>query len=136
MKDHCEDWRLPWQSSIKISPSNAGGVGLIPGQGAKILYDLWPKKSKHKQQKYYNKSNKDFLKWSTLTNLKKKKRLLWGLNTLTNIKYFHEYVLNPTYVLTLTISEICYFDIYFKDMFIILHCFITMFKLHPAKKHF
>ena len=25
-------------------PSNAGGVGLMPGQGAKIPHALWPKK--------------------------------------------------------------------------------------------
>ena len=27
-------------------PSNAGGVGLMPGQGAKIPHALWPKKKK------------------------------------------------------------------------------------------
>ena len=27
---------------VKTSPSNAGGVDLIPGQGAKILHALWP----------------------------------------------------------------------------------------------
>ena len=26
----------------KASPSDAEGVGLIPGQGAKILHALWP----------------------------------------------------------------------------------------------
>jgi len=29
---------------IKTSPSNAGGVGLILGWGAKILHALWTKK--------------------------------------------------------------------------------------------
>ena len=28
---------------VKISPSNAGGMASIPGWGAKILHDLWPK---------------------------------------------------------------------------------------------
>ena len=28
---------------VKTSPSNVGGVGLIPGQGAKISHALWPK---------------------------------------------------------------------------------------------
>ena len=40
----------------------AGGMGLIPGQEAKIPHALWPKKTKinKKQQQYYNKFNKDF----------------------------------------------------------------------------
>ena len=32
---------------VKTLPSNAGGVGLIPGQRAEIPPALWPKKSKH-----------------------------------------------------------------------------------------
>ena len=34
---------------VETSPSNAGGVGLIPGQGAKISHALWPKKQNVKQ---------------------------------------------------------------------------------------
>ena len=34
---------------VKILPSNAGGVGSIPGQGAKISHALWPKKQNVKQ---------------------------------------------------------------------------------------
>ena len=37
---------------------SAGGVGLIPGQGAKIIHASGPKKIKQKQ--YCNKLNKDF----------------------------------------------------------------------------
>ena len=37
---------------VKTSPSGAGSVGLIPGEGAKILHASWPKKPEHKQQKY------------------------------------------------------------------------------------
>ena len=33
---------FPGGQVVKTSPSNAGGVGLIPGQGAKILHALWP----------------------------------------------------------------------------------------------
>ena len=33
---------------VGTSPSNAGGVGLIPGQGARIPDALWPKKKKNK----------------------------------------------------------------------------------------
>ena len=29
---------------VKISPSNAGGAGLVPGLGAEILHTLWLKK--------------------------------------------------------------------------------------------
>ena len=44
---------------VKTLPSNAGGVGLIPGRGAKIPYALWPKKQDIKQKQYCNKFNKD-----------------------------------------------------------------------------
>ena len=33
---------------VKTSPSNAGGVGLIPGQGAKIPHASGPKTPKHR----------------------------------------------------------------------------------------
>ena len=46
---------------VKTSLSNAGGVGLIPGWGAKISYGLGPENQKHKKQKqYFNKFNRDF----------------------------------------------------------------------------
>ena len=35
---------------VETSPSGAGGVGLIPGQGAKIPHASWPKKSKHETE--------------------------------------------------------------------------------------
>ena len=35
---------------VRTSLSNAGGVGSIPGQGAKILHASWPKKPKHKTE--------------------------------------------------------------------------------------
>ena len=38
---------VPGGPVVKTLPSNAGGVGLIPGWGAKIPHALWPKKSKH-----------------------------------------------------------------------------------------
>ena len=34
---------------VKTSPSSVGGVGLIPGWGAKIPHASWPKKQKLKQ---------------------------------------------------------------------------------------
>ena len=49
---------------VRTSPSNAGGAGSIPSQGANIPHaSLWPKKPKHTQQKQCdNKFNKDYLK--------------------------------------------------------------------------
>jgi len=45
---------------VKTSPAKARGVGLIPGQGAKFLYALWPKYQNIKQKQYCNIINKDF----------------------------------------------------------------------------
>ena len=42
---------------VKASPSNAGGAGSIPGQGAKIPHASRPKNQDIKQK---NKFNKDF----------------------------------------------------------------------------
>ena len=41
---------IPGGPVIKTSPSNAGGMGLIPGQGAKIPHVSWPEKPKHKTE--------------------------------------------------------------------------------------
>ena len=53
---------------VKTSPSNAGGAGSIPSQGAKNPYALWPRNQNIKQKRYCNKFNKDFKKWSTAKN--------------------------------------------------------------------
>ena len=45
---------------VKTSPSNTGGVGLIPGWGAKIPHAAQPKNQNIKQKQYCNKFNKDF----------------------------------------------------------------------------
>ena len=58
---------------VKTSPSNVGGAGSIPGQGAKIPHAPQPKNIKQKQ--YCNKFNKDFKKWSTSQIFKNKKVL-------------------------------------------------------------
>ena len=59
---------------VKTSPSNAGGIGSIPGWGAKIPHPPWPENQNIKQKQYCNTFNKDFKKWSTSKkkNLKKK----------------------------------------------------------------
>lgn len=45
---------------VKTSPSNAGCVGLIPGQGAGIPHVSWLKDQDIEQRQYYNKVNKVF----------------------------------------------------------------------------
>ena len=41
---------FPGGPGVETSPSNAGGAGLIPGQGVKIPHTSWPKKTKHKTE--------------------------------------------------------------------------------------
>ena len=53
---------FPGGPVVKISPSNAGGVGSIPGWGAKIPHASWPKNQNIKQKQYCNKFNKDLKK--------------------------------------------------------------------------
>ena len=55
-----QDRDFPGGPVVKTSPSNAGGVGLIPGQGAKTLLASQPKSQNKKQQQYCNEFNKDF----------------------------------------------------------------------------
>ena len=45
---------------VKTSPSNAGGVGSIPGWGAKTPHVSGPKNQNIKQKQNCNKFNKDF----------------------------------------------------------------------------
>ena len=43
-------WDVPGGSVVKTSPSNAGGVGLIPVWEDKTSHALQPKKPKHKTE--------------------------------------------------------------------------------------
>ena len=45
---------------VKSAPSNAGGVGLIPGRGIKIIHASRTKTPNIKQKQYCSKFNKDF----------------------------------------------------------------------------
>ena len=56
-------------------PSNAGVVGSIPGQGAKIPRASWPKNQNIKQKQHCNKFNKDFLNGIHFLNILKKELL-------------------------------------------------------------
>ena len=58
----------------KTPPSNAGGVGSVPGQKAKIPQASRPKNQNIKQKQYGNKFNKDFKKIN-------KSKLLTGKKT-------------------------------------------------------
>ena len=54
-------WGFPGGPVVKTLPSNAGGAGSIPSQGAKTTPWLMVKNTDHKQQKQYCKQfNKDF----------------------------------------------------------------------------
>ena len=60
----------------KILPSNAGGVGSIPGWGTKIPHASQLKNQNIKQKQYYKKFNKDLKKkengQKVWTNISKK----------------------------------------------------------------
>ena len=47
---------------VETSPSNVGGAGSRPGQGARILHASWPKTQNIKQKQYCNKFSKDLKK--------------------------------------------------------------------------
>ena len=50
---------FPGHPVVETLLSNAGGVGLIPGWGAKIPHASGPKNQNIKQKQYCNKLNKD-----------------------------------------------------------------------------
>ena len=62
---------FPGISVAKTSPSNAGGVGLIPGRGAKIPTCLVARKQNIKQKQYCSKLYKTL----KMVHIKKKKNL-------------------------------------------------------------
>ena len=64
---------FPGGPVVKTLPSNAEGVGSIPGRGSKIPHASWPKNQSIKQKQYCNKFNKDFKICPLKKNLKKKK---------------------------------------------------------------
>ena len=52
-------WDFPGSPVVRTSPSNAGGMGSIPGQGAKFPHASPPKNQNIKRKQYGNKFNKD-----------------------------------------------------------------------------
>ena len=72
---------------VKTSPSNAGGVGSIPGRGANVPHASQPKNQNIKQKQYCNKFNKDFkrmvhIKKKSLGKKKRKEKEIWVLISL------------------------------------------------------
>ena len=68
---------FPGGPVVKTLPSNAGGAGSIPGQGANIPHASGPKKKNQniKQKQYCNKFNKDFKKKNGPHQKKKPKQI-------------------------------------------------------------
>ena len=62
---------FPGGPVVKTLPSNTGGVGSIPGWGAKITHALGPKTQNMKQKQYCNKFNRHKKK---IVHIKKKKK--------------------------------------------------------------
>ena len=58
---------------IETLPSNAGGTGLIPGRGAKILHASRPKNQNIKQKQY---CNSESIKTLKTVHIKKKKNFI------------------------------------------------------------
>ena len=56
---------FPGGPVVKTPPSNAGGEGSVPGQGAKISRASWLKNPKH---------NTETIQWKIQKRLKKKKK--------------------------------------------------------------
>ena len=55
----CSSWKDEYGGTSLATQCNAGDVGSIPGQGAKISHALRPKHQNIKQKQYCNKFNKD-----------------------------------------------------------------------------
>ena len=70
---------FPGGPVARTSPSNAGGVGSIPGRGTKTPHASQLKNQKRKQKQYCNKFNKGFKK---MVYIKKKKKSWEKKNTL------------------------------------------------------
>ena len=75
---------LPGVPVVKTLPSNAGGVGLIPGLGTKTPHAVRPKKQNIKQKQYCNKFNKD---------LKEKTKTGWAVSSNMDTHTHHTHML-------------------------------------------
>ena len=67
---------FPGSPGVKTLPSNAGGVGLISGWGAKISHASRSPNQNIKQNQYYNVFNKDFLNGPHQKHIKKKRNTI------------------------------------------------------------
>ena len=81
---------FPGGPVFKISPSNAGGAGSIPGQGAKVPHAVWPKKLKHKTRSIIV---TNLIKTLTMVHIKKnllKPNKRWGVESTEDIERLRE----------------------------------------------
>ena len=62
---------------VKTSPSNAEGVGSIPGRGAKIPHASWPKNQNIKRKQFVTNSIKT-LKIVHIKKILKKNKIKWA----------------------------------------------------------
>ena len=100
---------------VKTLPSNIGGLGLMPGWGAKIPHTSWPKNQNIKQKKCFNQFSKDFkMAHIKIVFLKKERRwesggnltrcplvfLFWHpfTNSLIFFPLFNKCLLGPCYM--------------------------------------
>ena len=75
-----------------VVPSNAGGEGSIPGQGAKIPHASQPKKPKHKTAAVLQQVQWRFFKWSTLKKKKPEKKSIKSMILIQFILAFNYYI--------------------------------------------
>ena len=68
-----KNWDFPSGPVVKTLPSNAVGRGSNSGPGTMFPPVFWPENQNIKQKQYYNKFDKDFIKWSTSCLLKKER---------------------------------------------------------------
>ena len=63
------NWDFPGSPAVKTLPSNAGGVGSVPGWGAKVPHTFQPRNQNIKLKQCCNKFNKDFTNGSCQKSL-------------------------------------------------------------------
>ena len=87
---------------LKTLPFNAGVMGLVPGQGAKIPHSLWPKNQNIKQKRYCNKFSKDLKKEKPLhtnTHIHFSTDILVVVQLLSCVRLLRPHGLQPTRLL-------------------------------------
>ena len=108
---------LPRSPVVRTSPSNAAGVGSIPGQEAKIPHASWPKNQNIKQKQYCNKFSKTLNMVHIKKSLKKKKIYAYIYMHIHTHKYVYVYKYMYIYIY---IYNVCVY-IYVYVVYIFYH---------------